>query len=175
MKNLALSLKSVVGSRAEVADKLKLPGDAVLIQRGPPRWLLLKCPCGCGDEIPVNLDRRAGKAWRYYTGTTSEVTLFPSVWRDTGCGSHFIIWRNQILLFGGQDDDVSSSPVHPDLVSLSRRVLEKWPSEGWTSYVDVADWLGEIPWDVLDASRYLTRAGSLIEGRDQHRAMFRRR
>lgn len=175
MKNLTLSLKSVVESRAEVANQLKLPGDAVLIQRGQPRWLLLKCPCGCGDEIPVNLDRRAGKAWRFYGGAKSGVTLFPSVWRDTGCESHFIIWRDQILLFGGQGDDVSSSPVHPDILSLSKRVLESWPSEGWASYVDVADRLDEIPWDVLDACRYLARVGSLIEGRNQHRAMFRRR
>jgi hypothetical protein len=175
MKDLTLSLKSIVESRAEVADQLKLPGDAVLIQRGQPRWLLLKCPCGCGDEIPVNLDRRAGKAWRFYGGAKSGVTLFPSIWRDTGCESHFIIWRDRILLFGGQDDDVSSSPVHPDLRSLSRRVLESWPSEGWATYADVADGLGEIPWDVLDACRYLAHAGSFIEGRGQQRNMFRRR
>src|SRR5205814_291355 len=101
MKNLTLSLKAVVGSRADVAKQLQLPGDAVLIQRGQPRWLLLKCPCGCGDEIPVNLDKRAGKAWRLYGDAHAPVTLFPSVWRDTGCESHFIIWRGEILLFGG--------------------------------------------------------------------------
>lgn len=175
MKNKTLSLKAIVESRAEVKDQLKRPGDAVLIRRGQPRWLLLKCPCGCGDEIPVNLDRRAGKAWRYYGDAKSGVTVFPSIWRDTGCESHFIIWRDQILLFGGWDDDVSSSPVHPDLSSLSRRVLESWPSEGWASYADIADGLGEIPWDVLDACRNLTHAGSLIEGHGKQRGMYRRR
>lgn len=175
MKNLTISLKAVVESRAEVGNQLKLSGDAVLIQRGQPRWLLLKCPCGCGDEIPVNLDSRAGKAWRFYRGPESGLTVFPSVWRDTGCESHFIIWRDQILLFGGRDEDVSSSPVHPDLVSLSKRVLERWPSKGWTSYTDMADGLDEIPWDVLDACRYLTHASSFVEGRGEQRGMFRRR
>lgn len=174
MKAVTLSLRSVVESRAEVSGQLNSAGDAVLIKRGQPRWLLLKCPCGCGDEIPVNLDRRAGKAWRLYEDTKSGVTLFPSVWRDTDCESHFIIWRNQILLFGGHDDDISSAPVHPDLESLSVRVLQSWPPGGWTSYSDVADQLVEIPWDVLDACRYLTRAGSLVEGRGKQRGMFRR-
>jgi hypothetical protein len=175
MKNLILSLKSVVESRAGVADQLKVPGDAVLIQRGQPRWLFLKCPCGCGDEIPVNLDLRAGKAWRFYRGAKAGVTLFPSIWRDTGCESHFIIWRDQILLFGRLDDNFSSSPVHPDQRSIARRVLEGWPSQGWASYADVAEGLDEIPWDVLDACRNLARAGSLVEGYGQHRGMFRRR
>src|ERR1039457_1764232 len=98
MKDLTVSLKSVVGSRAEAEGLLRMPGDAVLIQRGQPRWLLLKCPCGCGDEIPLKLDQRAGKSWRLDGDAKSAVTLFPSVWRDTGCRSHFIIWRDRILL-----------------------------------------------------------------------------
>src|SRR5258708_7376675 len=72
MRTLTLALKSTVESRASAADLLKSPGDAVLIQRGQPRWLILKCPCGCGDEIPVNLDRRAGKAWRFYGDAKSQ-------------------------------------------------------------------------------------------------------
>lgn len=174
MKNLRLALKSVVESRADVADQLTQAGDAVLIKRGQPRWLLLKCPCGCGDEIPVNLDHRAGKAWRYYRDARSQVTVFPSIWRDTGCKSHFIIWRDQILIFGGDDDDISSSPVHPDLPALAARILESWPAAAWCLYADVADAMGEIPWDVLDACRYLARRDSLIEGRGQRRGMFRR-
>src|SRR6267378_4236509 len=75
------------------------PGDAVLIERGTPRWLLLACPCGCGAELPINLDRRAGKAWRVYKHGTTTLSVYPSVWRDTDCGSHFIIWRGNILLF----------------------------------------------------------------------------
>jgi|SRR6267154_681817 len=175
MKYLSVSLKAVVESRAEIAGQLKSPGDAVLVQRGQPRWLLLKCPCGCGEDIPVNLDRRAGKAWRLYSEKKTGLTLFPSVWRDTGCGSHFIVWRNQILLFGTSEDEMGLSRADPQLLSLASRVLEKWPSGEWTTYVDVADLLREIPWDVLDACRHLARVGSLIEGRGRHHGMFRRR
>jgi hypothetical protein len=45
-------------------------------------------------DVPLPLP---GKAWRLYGGAKSAVTLFPSVWRDTGCESHFIIWRDQIF------------------------------------------------------------------------------
>jgi hypothetical protein len=174
MTNLVLSLKAVVASRADVGDELTRPGDAVLIYRGQPRWLLLKCPCGCGEEIPVNLDARAGKAWRLYGDAASSLTLFPSVWRDTGCESHFIIWRDRILLFGRYDDDGAASPDHPQLEVLAEKVVESWPSEGWVSYVDVADLLREIPWDVLEACRLLAKRGRLVKGYGAERNNFRR-
>lgn len=91
MKNRSISLKAELDSRVGAANLLVAPGDAVLITRGQPRWLLLRCPCGCGEEMPVNLDARAGKAWRLYRRPHSGLTLFPSVWRDTGCESHFVI------------------------------------------------------------------------------------
>ena len=96
MKRLKLSLKAVVESRASATGKLALPGEAVIVERGVPRWLLLKCPCGCGEEIPINVDPRSGKAWRLYQDNRLGITLYPSVWRDTGCESHFIVWRGQI-------------------------------------------------------------------------------
>jgi hypothetical protein len=173
MKNLTLSLKSVVTSRGQVGAQLVHPGDAVLISRGQPRWLLLKCPCGCGEEIPVNLDDRAGKAWRLYGAKESGLTLFPSVWRDTGCESHFIVWRDRILMFGGYQGR-GPSPVHPQFALLTAAILEGWPSDGWVSYVDIADSLSEIPWDVLDACRALARQGLLVEGRGPQRYEFRR-
>lgn len=174
--NLPCKLRSIVQSRAEVAGQLKFPGDAVLIKRGQPRWLLLKCPCGCGDEIPVNLDSRAGKAWRVYGETASKVTLFPSVWRDTGCGSHFIVWRGEILLFGrAEEEEASSSVTHTDVAALGPRVLERLSRDTWVLYVDIADALGEIPWDVLDVCRYLARAGSVVEASGKQRGLFRRR
>lgn len=174
MKYVALNLKAIVDSRSDVGDLLHGPGDAVLIQRGGPRWLLLKCPCGCGEELPINLDCRAGKAWRYYRDTGIGVTLFPSVWRDTGCESHFIVWRGRILLFGAFDSDDDVELKLPSFIELVERVLAAWPAASLTLYVDVADQLEEIPWDVLDACRHLSRKGLLIEGTGPQRGMFRR-
>ena len=174
MKHVTLSLKSIVESRAEVGSQLVAPGDSVLIIRGQPRWVLLKCPCGCDDEIPLNLDLRAGKAWRIYGVSDEQLTLFPSVWRDTGCLSHFFIRSGHILLCGGEENYPYRSPAHPDLLALVTRVHDAWPHDGWVQVVEVADLLGEIPWDVLDACRYLVRAGALVEGRGQLRSNFRR-
>jgi hypothetical protein len=174
MTNPIISLKAELDSRIGAADLLKAPGDAVLISRGKPRWLLLRCPCGCGDEIPVNLDARAGKAWRLYKAATTGLTLFPSVWRDTGCESHFIIWRDRILLFGPGRMSGDSPRGCIDLKNLSKRVMKAWPEGRLVSYVEVADALQEIPWDVQEACKVLVEAGALIEGSGQQRGAFRR-
>jgi hypothetical protein len=173
MTNVPLNIKAVVRSRSDVGTLLSRPGDAVIIQRGQPRWMMLNCPCGCGEHIPINLDRRAGKAWRYYSGAGRGVTLFPSVWRETGCQAHFIVWRGRILVLDAYgEDDSSSSPGLDDLI---QRLRSYWPSGSMISYVDVADEMGEIPWDVLEACRRLDREGVLVEGSGKQRTMFRRR
>ena len=146
----------------------------MLITRGKPRWLLLRCPCGCDEEIPVNVDARAGKAWRLYRGVATGLTLFPSVWRDTGCESHFVIWRDRILLFGHYSASGSSPRDSLDLGTLRRRVLEAWPAVRLVSYVEVADALQEIPWDVQEACRDLVRIGTLVEGGNNQQGMFLR-
>ena len=175
MNSMTLSLKSIVESRAEIGSQLIAPGDAVLIIRKQPRWLLLKCPCGCNDDVPVNLDHRAGQAWRMYRGRNKKLTLFPSVWRDTGCLSHFIIRNSQILLFGHGENYVFQKSTHLDIYPLVTRVLDTWPHDRWVQYVDVADQLGEIPWDVLDACKHLVKTGDLLRGRGKLHLHFRRR
>jgi hypothetical protein len=174
MKSPNISLKAELDSRSGVADLLKSPGDAVLITRGKPRWLLLRCPCGCGEEIPVNLDARAGKAWRLYREPTTGFTLFPSVWRDTGCMSHFVIWRDRILMFGPGRISDNSPRGSIDLRTLSKRVLDAWPRDRLVPYVEVADVLREIPWDVQEACRDLVEDGSLVEGTGERRGSFLR-
>lgn len=173
MRRTMINLKAEVTSRGVVSDLLQEPGDAVLIQRGLPRWLLIKCPCGCGEEIPVNLDRRAGKAWRLYRGAGG-ITLFPSVWRDTGCQAHFIVWRNQIVTFGGRTSSDTSPGPSLELTNLARRTFAAWPAADFVSYVDVADQLGEIPWDVQEACFRLVSAGLMIEGTGGTRGCFRK-
>lgn len=174
MTRLRLSLQAIVESRGEVTDKLRHPGDAVLIQRGQPRWLLMRCPCGCGEDIPVNIDPRAGKAWRLYHDKYG-VSLFPSVWRDTGCESHFIVLRSQIYLFGSDDSESTDRGSDLDVQRLDDRVMKAWPATGFIHFVEVADLLSEIPWDVADSCRRLVRAGFMLEGRGQERGMFKRK
>jgi hypothetical protein len=167
------TLKAEVSSRAGVSDLLQAPGDAVLIERGVPRWLMIKCPCGCGEEIPVNLDQRAGKAWRLYRNKAG-LTLFPSVWRDTGCEAHFIIWRDRILICGGGLGSDNSPGPSLDLTDLARRSFAAWPTGAYVSFVDVADQLGEIPWDVQEACSRLVAEGLMVEGKGDARGTFRK-
>src|SRR3954466_5762253 len=100
-------LRGTVSHRAEADKLLAEPGDLVLVVRGVARSLVMMCPDGCGDIITVNLDRRAGKAWSFYKDKRG-LSLFPSVWRDTGCGAHFILWANTI--FWTDRDRLTGSP-----------------------------------------------------------------
>lgn len=57
---------------------------------------------------------------------------------------------------------------------LTRRVLEVWPRGHMVSYVDVADALQEVPWDVQEACQSLVNAGELVEATGNQRGWFRR-
>ena len=72
------------------------PGDISLIIRGEiARWMIMNCPDGCGEILAINLDRRTGKAW-YVTLHRGKLSIIPSIWLDSGCRSHFIIWNSRI-------------------------------------------------------------------------------
>jgi hypothetical protein len=64
----------------------------VLGEEGYEWTAVFVCPCGCGDVIRLNLlegDHRP--TWRVSHGPNKHVTVHPSVWRNVGCSSHFII------------------------------------------------------------------------------------
>lgn len=172
--NIPFTITARVSSRANASAHLKRPGDAVIVDRQGPRWLILSCPCGCGAEVPVNLDRRAGPAWRIYESPKG-TSLYPSVWRDTDCESHFIIWRNVIFLFGYRDDDSWETKVEVGENWLLDRVLEIL-SDREQSAEEISDQIPESePWDVFHCCRRLCMQGKAVEGRWQDRGRFRRR
>jgi hypothetical protein len=61
-----------------------------------------------------------------------------------------------------------------DFGMLSRRVLDVWPRGQLATYVEVADVLQEIPWDVQEACHNLVDAGELVEATGDQRGWFRR-
>jgi hypothetical protein len=69
-----------------------------IVERSVPRWAVFRCPCGCGELLTINLDPRTGPHWRLLR-SRSRVSLSPSVWRTSGCHSHFILWKNRVWLF----------------------------------------------------------------------------
>lgn len=152
-------------NHAAAAKLLREPGDVSLVERGRPRWLLVNCPCGCRETISLNVDAGAGPAWRiYWSG--SRLSVFPSVWKESGCESHFIVWRNRVDWLGSRyDEEVSEE--------LRRAVLAALSPVEFTSFVEVAESLREVPWDVLQACRQLVIEGVAVEGHGKKRGAFR--
>jgi hypothetical protein len=166
-----LRLLRTVSTRGEASSCLTKAGDAILVERGRPRWLIISCPCGCGDEVPLNLDQRVGPAWRIYVDGKRGVSLFPSVWRESGCQSHFVVWRDVIYLFGRYDREFDQQG---DSVTLSTDSVRRLLRDKLTPYATIADKLDAVPWDVLTICRRLVRAGVAREGKGKQRDCFGR-
>lgn len=162
--------RGVVERRHEADPLIERPGDFVLVKRGVPRSFVIRCPDGCGETLTINLDPRTDKAWRFYR-KRNQVSVFPSVWRDTGCGSHFIIWNHSIVWCEERNSD--RDVVVEDEAELRQRVLEIC-SDFWQHFVQLAERLDEVPWDVARACSYLTwRMGVLEEGGDTLKGYFK--
>jgi hypothetical protein len=54
-----------------------------------PKWSLFLCPCGCRSVVTLSLQQVHWPRWRLSKTPGGRPTLYPSVWRDTGCLSHF--------------------------------------------------------------------------------------
>jgi len=160
--------RGTVEQRDEARALLTEAGDVTLVERGCPRFLVVKCPCGCGEELVVNLDRRVGGAWRLYRRPRG-LTVYPSVWRESGCRSHFIIWDDQILMC--EQESSWEGVIDAELVS---RVLTQIPTGRSRSFAEIADALGEAPWDILLCCRDLVKRGMGREGRGESRGSFER-
>ncbi len=156
--------------RDQAEPLLEQAGDAASIIRGRMRALLIKCPDGCGETLVINLDGRAGKAWAIDLRHES-VTLYPSVWRENGCRSHFILWRDIIVWC----DRFEAGNVEPDYdAGLEALALDALTALRFRTGLEIAIQLEEIPWDVLRALRRLARAGLVEEGSGNLRGQFRR-
>jgi Family of unknown function (DUF6527) len=164
--------------RAEVEHRhdgdplLKTAGDAVLVHRGRPRSLLIACPDGCGETLVVNLDPRAGRAWRMYRNGEA-ISLSPSVWREGGCESHFIVWRSRIIWCDRRFQAYNEEPAYD--AALEAEVLAAMDLVRFRSPREIAEQLNEIPWDVARAARNLVTGGLAEYGSGTQRDRVRRR
>jgi hypothetical protein len=151
----------------EAIASLVNPGDAALVCRGVPRLLLLKCPCGCGDNLILNLDGRAGPAWRLYVRQGS-LSVFPSYWRDSACESHFVLWQDRIYWCEWDDEDMWQRSS-----AIENRVFKILPPT-FVKYEQLAEELQEIPWEVLQACYSLVRKGRAEMNSSRRTGEFRR-
>lgn len=163
-------LKGVVTTHSEAVAKISEPGDVAVVKRGTLRSVVMRCPDGCGDAITLNLDPRTDKAWRLYQSRRG-LTLFPSVWRDTGCKSHFILWDDVLYWVDVYEIDEEALPEESE---LEERVWGVLKPDVLTDFVVLADSLGEIPWAVLEACRRLVKSGRVVAGDGLLRTSFKR-
>lgn len=79
----------------EVPDKLK-KNSIYIVGSNKYYWLLaFKCPCGCEKDINLNLLKDTEPCWRFKI-RKENISITPSIWRITGCKSHFIINNGKI-------------------------------------------------------------------------------
>lgn len=175
MATIDVHFLGTLESRSLVAGRLRSVGDLVVVQRGEPRLIVMMCPCGCGEELAINLDSRSGKAWHLYWSKSDQPSLFPSVWRDSGCQSHFIMWRGRIWLLDDNHDPLEVNSNNEANLPTESSVLGELGFDTFLPYGKVAEKLDAIPWDVLWLLRRMARAGKVVEGSGDLRGSFRRK
>jgi hypothetical protein len=156
--------------RDEAEPLLEHPGDVARVYRGRPRSLLMACPDGCGDTLVINLDDRAGKAW-LLDERRGKLSLFPSVWPEDGCRSHFILWSDH-LIWIGRFEAGNDEPAYD--AALEKRALALLKRERFQEGFEIARQLDEISWDVIRALRRLVTKGRAAEGTGHRPGNFRR-
>jgi len=71
--------------------------NLVLAQDDGENWCLgMQCPCGCNDTIELLLVPEGKPRWDVVIDDQGRLTLEPSVWRASGCRSHFWIRKGRI-------------------------------------------------------------------------------
>ena len=61
------------------------------------KWAYLRCPCGCGDTIMLNLTESTYKpSWRIKQDFIGRPTIEPSIYRQEGCHSHFYLRKGNV-------------------------------------------------------------------------------
>lgn len=157
--------RGTVERHSDAVVLLQKPGDYALVLRDVPRLLVIACPDGCGDIVPVNLDGRVAKAWRHYL-RNSRTSLYPSVWRDEGCQAHFVLWNDIIYWTATYDGHKSETDLDAVFGRLS--------TEKFQSPLQIALDMDEVPWAVAQSCRILVRLGKALEGRGKLADHYRR-
>ncbi len=168
MKATSYKMVGVVERYTDAAQAVAQPGECAIVERaGQQRQLVMRCPDGCGEILSINLDPRSGPAWRMYR-RRGRWSLYPSIDRTSGCFSHFILWNGRIIWAEAASDELDLESydrlMQPVLAALQRCVS--------ASYVQLADELEELPWDVLSVCRMLVRQSKIVEGAGKNRGVF---
>jgi hypothetical protein len=152
-----IRLKGVVERHADAVALTVEPGDVAIVSRNGLRSLAIQCPDGCGDVLSVNLDARTGPAWRLFR-KEGTLTLYPSVWKKSGCEAHFIVWKDDLIWC----DVYEMGSWHDD--RTKKRIWEVLPKAGseHRHFEAIAAELDLIPWEAYWACRLLESDGVAV-------------
>ena len=79
----------------DIPDKIK-EHSIYVIGKGDPWLLIFLCPCGCGEELRLNMMEEEQPCWTL-KNEGKRFDLFPSVNRVKGCRSHFWIKQGKVV------------------------------------------------------------------------------
>lgn len=61
-----------------------------------PEHGFMACPCGCGDRLTLRFVGERSPRWSLLRDWRGRATVRPSIWRSSGCQSHFFLTRGKI-------------------------------------------------------------------------------
>lgn len=93
-----------------------LPGQFISVShKGKLFWSVFRCPCGCGEVISLPMSHPHTPRWRLEISTAGRPTLYPSIWRNKGCKSHF--WLTDGSVYWCDDSGIEPWHARPDIYS----------------------------------------------------------
>lgn len=83
--------------RSTAAAAAQQAGVVALVRGGGrEKWLLMQCPCGCGQQIALNLMQSHSPRWRISVQSANRFSIHPSI-DATSCGAHFWLRDGRVI------------------------------------------------------------------------------
>lgn len=80
----------------DLPESIKEKTIYIIGEKNSPWLIAFTCPCGCKENIQLNLLKEADPNWRFKITYKNKINISPSVWRTTGCKSHFFVRNSKI-------------------------------------------------------------------------------
>ncbi len=81
---------------SDIPDRLKQYRVYLIWEDGQLWQVAMLCPCGCSAVIQLCVLPDSRPGWTVTMNSDRTVSLSPSVWRTTGCQSHFFLRSGRI-------------------------------------------------------------------------------
>jgi Family of unknown function (DUF6527) len=87
----------------DLPDDIKDHTVYVIGEKGHEWLAALKCPCGCGDTLQLNLIKAVKPKWRIFFHKKRKVSISPSIDRIVNCRSHFTLTKGIVRWWGEKE------------------------------------------------------------------------